>query len=299
MKRPLVTFLLVAALSGVYAWLLPGSAVRPGRLLAAHDSLEHHCLACHAPGRGVPTGKCTACHGLGDIGLLSVAGQPLQGQRSSVQGLHQRFAEESCTGCHREHTGRLENRVAAGFTHDRMPRELQRDCAVCHQSDTPGDDLHRALGTTCNSCHRVEGWLPATFDHALLSAGVATCLSCHRQDRPLDELHRDLDPAGECSSCHQTSAWTPANFEHEKFFRFDRHHPDHCADCHTPGRGYQHYDCMGCHAHSPAEIEAEHREEGIRDFQECVECHRSGNEDEIIGRRGRAGNSEHGERDDD
>jgi hypothetical protein len=51
---------------------------------------------------------------------------------------------------------------------------------------------------------------------------------------------------------------------------------------------YSRYTCYGCHEHSRSGIREEHLEEGIRDFEDCVECHRSGD----------AEDGEHG-RDDD
>jgi hypothetical protein len=43
---------------------------------------------------------------------------------------------------------------------------------------------------------------------------------------------------------------------------------------------YASYTCYGCHEHSRSKIRAEHIEEGIRNYENCVECHRSGDEDE-------------------
>jgi hypothetical protein len=43
------------------------------------------------------------------------------------------------------------------------------------------------------------------------------------------------------------------------------------------------YTCYGCHEHNPSEIEQEHREEGISDFQNCVACHPTGREKEGSG----------------
>ena len=295
MNRPLITFLVVLLLSAVYAWRMPGTAVRPGRLLAAHDSLEHHCLACHQPGSGVPASRCTACHSMDGIGLARVDGGVLETPRHSIQGLHQRYADGSCSECHREHTGRLMQQPAAGFTHERLPAELSDDCAACHLEQTPGDALHRQAGPSCGFCHTVDSWLPATFDHGLLTRNGADCRSCHLEDQPTDDLHKGLDPAADCASCHHTNAWTPAEFDHDRYFRFDRNHPSRCADCHTPGKGYKQYGCMGCHAHSEANIAEEHREEGIRNWKNCVECHRSGDEDEAKGGEGgeRRGGGEH------
>jgi hypothetical protein len=43
--------------------------------------------------------------------------------------------------------------------------------------------------------------------------------------------------------------------------------------CHK-AQDYRAYTCYGCHEHTPANIRAEHQKEGIRDFENCVDCHR-------------------------
>ena len=49
--------------------------------------------------------------------------------------------------------------------------------------------------------------------------------------------------------------------------------------CHIDN-DYSNYTCYGCHEHSRSKIREEHVEEGIYDYENCVECHRSGDEDE-------------------
>jgi len=52
-----------------------------------------------------------------------------------------------------------------------------------------------------------------------------------------------------------------------------------CSRCHE-NNDYKKYTCYGCHEHSRSNIREEHLEEGIRDFENCTECHRSPDEDE-------------------
>lgn len=49
------------------------------------------------------------------------------------------------------------------------------------------------------------------------------------------------------------------------------------------------YTCYGCHQHTPANIRGEHIEEGIRNFANCVDCHRSADEEDIGGGERRDG----------
>jgi hypothetical protein len=136
-------------------------------------------------------------------------------------------------------------------------------CATCH-TDHAGPD---STGTF------------AGFEHGLLvPAALVACNDCHDSQRPGDLIHSGVESG--CSPCHQTEAWTPATFEHERYFRFDRDHPEDCQTCHTTPGDLSAYTCYGCHEHTPRNIRSEHLEEGIREFEACEDCHRSGDEEE-------------------
>lgn len=73
----------------------------------------------------------------------------------------------------------------------------------------------------------------------------------------------------------------------------DRDHNATCATCHT-GEGqtnndFTRYTCFGCHQHTPANIRAEHAEEGTRNVDDCVRCHVS-----VDGEGGERGRGERG-----
>lgn len=137
---------------------------------------------------------------------------------------------------------------------------LEEDCVACH-SDHKGVKAFRPI---------------SQFSHRLLEPSLQQqCDSCH--SNPGDALHRKIK--GNCTQCHTEEAWKPATFEHDDYFRFDRHHDTQCATCHVDSN-YASYTCYGCHEHSRSKIREEHFEEGIREYESCVECHRSGDEDE-------------------
>lgn len=132
---------------------------------------------------------------------------------------------------------------------------IEQDCMACH-SDHQGPRLTKRSRKP--------------FTHALLKASVkGQCSSCHAA--PKDTMHRAVKD--ECSQCHGDRAWKPATFDHDKHFVLDRDHQARCETCHK-NNDYGGYTCYGCHEHSEAKVRAEHLEEGIRDFQNCVECHR-------------------------
>ncbi|MBS1191288.1 MAG: Cytochrome c, class conserved region [Rhodocyclaceae bacterium] len=182
-----------------------------------------------------------------------------------------------CTTCHKpEEVGRLTTAgqpiakpLASTPFHQKL---IKDDCVACH-SDHAGVKRFRQEGR---------------FNHALLQADSRQqCQTCHRS--PADSLHQQI--TGNCNQCHSQEKWTPATFDHDKHFLLDRDHNAKCATCHVRN-DYSRYTCYGCHEHTPEKIRREHIEEGIRDFTNCVECHRSGDEHDIRmpggeGRRGK------------
>ena len=149
-----------------------------------------------------------------------------------------------------------------------------QDCVACH-SDHAGVNRFRQHGR---------------FSHALLrDATREQCQSCHKA--PADALHQQI--FGNCRQCHNPDKWLPATFDHGKFFPLDADHSTGCVTCHARNE-YGRYTCYGCHNHTPAGVRSEHIEEGIRDFDNCVACHRSGNMRDIVGGREEGG----GERED-
>lgn len=147
---------------------------------------------------------------------------------------------------------------------------LEQDCMACHTD-------HRSPRLAQETRQR--------FSHALLRPGVQQqCEGCHA--KPADTLHQKLQ--GDCQACHRQDAWKPATFDHADLFVLDRDHDAECLTCHK-GKDYSSYTCYGCHEHTPANIRAEHEEEGIRDFQDCVACHRDPGAEPQESRRSRPG----------
>lgn len=204
------------------------------------------------PAHAAQTNDCFACHA------------PLFGVKS-----------ERCVTCHKpEDIGKLTTLgqpIVKPLTKTPFHQQLaQQNCLACH-SDHAGVTRYRTA---------------VRFDHALLQAADrAQCQSCHQP--PKDALHQQsAQPGGsQCSQCHTEKKWTPANFAHERYFVLDRDHNVSCATCH-PRNDYRRYTCYGCHEHSEERIWRKHIKEGIRDYQNCVECHRSADEHDIRSRGG-------------
>ena len=141
--------------------------------------------------------------------------------------------------------------------------------------------FHQELGDgNCMACHSDHaGPMLAqhnrkSFSHDLLRAATRErCESCHKA--PVDNLHRQM--TGNCGQCHSLPSWKPASFDHAKFFPLDADHNASCVTCHSTN-DYSRYTCYGCHEHTPANMQAKHREEGVgENLDNCVRCHRSAN----------------------
>jgi hypothetical protein len=137
---------------------------------------------------------------------------------------------------------------------------VEQDCIACH-SDHKGVQAFHPIGR---------------FSHDLLQAGIGErCEGCHRS--PGDSLHRQI--SGNCRQCHTQQSWMPATFDHDRYFLFDQDHQATCNTCHVDN-DYARYTCYGCHEHSRSKIREEHLDEGIYQYENCVECHRSGDAEE-------------------
>jgi hypothetical protein len=189
--------------------------------------------------------------------------------------------------------------AACGSCHAgaRTPADLQAaptGCTDCHAED----DAHEGgFGQDCSACHSAENWQEATFDHELTDFPLTgahievDCAGCHQgeafQGTPTDcstchadpEFHAGLFATG-CTACHDTAAWTPARYDEPHTFPIDHGEEGRspCRRCHP--QSLQSTTCYECHEHDPAEVERKHLEEGIRDLQDCVDCHPTGREDE-------------------
>jgi Class III cytochrome C family len=274
-KRRWVLMLIAANLLGLVAlaFIYPNLMVSPGPLEPAHAELATDCFACHAPLRGAASDRCIACHAVPDIGIRTTKGVALS--ESSVKtSFHQQFIEQDCMACHSGHQGTNLSKIGRKpFSHTLLRPGLRDRCETCHAA--PKNNIHSNLSISCGQCHKPESWKPAIFDHALLTKAILDhCEGCHKA--PTNTLHSQI--TSNCGQCHSPERWKPATFDHDKFFVLDRNHNAACTTCHTTN-DFATYTCYGCHEHRPEKIRAKHLEEGIRSFENCVKCHRSGSEE--------------------
>jgi len=243
------------------------------RTVADLQSAPQDCFSCHQKDDKHEGGfgtDCAACHNPTNWEDATFD------HNLSVFKLEGEHAEVKCDQCHI-------NNVFKG---------TPQDCYSCHQKD---DEHNGEFGTDCAACHTPNDWEGATFDHNLSNFPLTgehvnvNCEQCHTngQFKGLDSTcfacHAEpTEHAGEfgtdCVACHTTTAWTPATFNGDHTFPMDHGESgvSSCATCHPAG--YKTYTCYGCHEHNESNIRSEHQEEGISNFENCMECHADGRE---------------------
>ncbi|MBV6399725.1 MAG: hypothetical protein CNIPEHKO_00002 [Anaerolineales bacterium] len=238
-----------------------------------HRQIDSAFTDTHAASWG---GDCLSCHdGVDTYGNDFDHNQlafPLEGGHANI----------SCYDCH------ANARTIADL------QAASQDCAACHQAD----DVHAGtFGADCGSCHTPSDWKDATFDHSRSDFPLTgahqqvECEKCHVNDQfagtPSACVACHADPVfhlglfgTDCAACHTTTAWKPATFNEQHSFPLDHGEGGavSCATCHPSA--FTTYTCYGCHEHNESEIRSKHIEEGISDFQNCMECHPTGQEHE-------------------
>lgn len=257
MKKGYSFWLLIGSLLAIQLLLVgmkyPAPLYSPGDVAEAHSKLR--CKDCHAPFKKVPSESCSVarCHPDGKIG-----------KKPAITDLHNRMKGKDCLICHTDHKG-LKGKITKAVDHEAFSRISK--CLECHR--TEGDKAHKdKYSGDCSSCHNTKNWKEVAFDHSKVSP--KPCVECHKG--PKDDMH-EMGAIGNCGDCHGTKGWKPSTYNHDKYFSFDKDHKVSCNKCHDTG-SYKKYTCLNCHEHSGGKIDREHREEGIRNYGDCLRCHR-------------------------
>ena len=196
---------------------------------------------------------CASCHSMNAMRFEGSFDHNKTG--FALVGAH---AAQQCSACH---TG---NRFVA----------MSAQCVNCHQQDftTASNPKHTGYPTDCTSCHSMNAWHPATFDHNKTSfpltgahqgvscgschknnqyAGTSTaCYTCHQQNFTTANAPVHTGFPTDCTTCHTTTAWQPSIFDHSKtaFPLSGAHLAVACASCHTNNQyAGTPTQCYSCH----------------------------------------------------
>ncbi len=171
-------------------------------LTGAHLAIS--CLDCHSGGyQGTPT-ECFACHQTNynnttnpdhEALMLPTDCESCHTTNASWQPatfpIHNQFfqligAHANITNCDDCHNGNYNN--------------TSNTCIGCHQNDYNGtnDPPHQILNFSfdCLTCHTMNGWLPATFNHSFYP------ISNHHNNVDCNQCHSQTNYQPQCLSCH-------------------------------------------------------------------------------------------------
>jgi len=240
------------------------------------------CGACHKDphaGKATLGGKtvdCASCHKVENFVPSTYTAAQHQKSSYPLEGKH---AEVKCESCHPKNPRGVpaEQLGKAGV----LLRRAHDRCTDCHEDDHGGQLTDRAHKGACETCHRVEGFVPSTFtteDHAGLKLALEgrhakeKCAACHGPEREglpalpgpkvLGKARRALVlEDSRCIACHVDPHM--GGFEPDG----DRAKKEGCLTCH------------GFDAFRPSTIDIErhrsfgHALEGAHRAVPCLECH--------------------------
>lgn len=246
----------VVALAALLGWVMlsgltpfsPGglnamARTQPLGGVVSHAELGGHCEACHtAPWDAqTMTDRCVACHK--DVGTQMQARNGMHGSMVEVR------SSRGCGTCHSEHAG-PRGALTANFDHNSLPFKLTGkhaavSCDLCH--------------TTARSAQGMQNT-------------PRDCFACHAKD----DKHGGTF-GQQCGQCHNPSGWANASFDH-KIFPINHGNEgggtNACKTCHPNGPST--YTCYGCHEHTPANVQADHRGQTLASLADCIRCHPGG-----------------------
>jgi hypothetical protein len=197
---------------------------------------------------------------------------------------HENKFGQNCQGCHT--TANFHQIVGKLFDHNKtdfplLGKHASVECAKCHKSSKTTDpiaykkcsDCHKDAHAgqladrtdkgACETCHTVDGFVPATYTlerhqecrYKLTGSHFAVpCLACHTKpaadqsakfdfaDLTCKGCHKDphqgqLDKwiaQGGCEFCHSTETWHSTTFDHKlsRFALEGKHREKPCLSCH-------------------------------------------------------------------
>jgi hypothetical protein len=257
-----------------------------------YTSLHRNCIDCHqadfnaavSPNHasGLFSTSCTSCHGMNSW-------KPATFNHSTTKFvLTGKHIAVPCQTCHTNGNYQL----------------VYTDCYQCHSTDFQGtinpNHVTGNFSHSCQTCHTMIAWQPATFDHnttkfSLTGAHIAVpcqtchtngnyqlvytdCYQCHQSNfqQTTNPNHAAAGFPTTCETCHSTSTWAGATFNHTWFPTNHRNANGVCANCHSNPLDYSAFQCITCH--TKAQTDSHHTSvQGYAwNSANCYQCHPRG-----------------------
>ena len=168
--------------------------------------------------------------------------------------------------------------VSCGVCHTSGYSGVSTVCSSCHlatyTNTTNPAHTSAKFSTDCKSCHTINKWAPATFNHNSetkfpLTGGhigvscircheqgyrntAVSCSSCHLKNyvATTNPNHSKAKFSTDCQLCHNSASWSPSFFNHNDATAFPlkgSHTAVSCTSCHPKGYTGTASDCSSCH----------------------------------------------------
>ena len=224
-------------------------------------NVSTRCVDCHADlHRGQFGANCDSCH---SVKGWQVSARQIQNHqnRFPLVGAH---AMADCAQCHK---GAASGQFVG----------LSTQCYSCHAEDAKKAPIdHSSFPANCESCHSVDTWFGARFDHLAVTGYALTgmhatleCTACHVNNRfkgtpsacygchqadftgASNPPHARSNLPRDCGVCHSTTDWLNAKFDHTAFTGYTltgMHATLTCVQCHANNQYVNTpTDCYTCH----------------------------------------------------
>jgi hypothetical protein len=155
-------------------------------------------------------------------------------------------------------------------------KSLPTACENCHNGQIAYGKprTHVMTSQSCNACHQLSGWIPATFRHDPATA-TGQCATCHNGQTAEGKPQSHIVTTQQCDTCHKTSGWIPATFRHDLAAVTGQ-----CSTCHNgqkaTGKPPNHLattqQCDTCHK-TTGWIPATFRHDLATVTGQCATCH--------------------------
>ncbi len=146
-------------------------------------------------------------------------------------------------------------------------------CADCHH-----ELLDTANITSCERCHKEEGYSPEDMEHQeLVETHAPLCTRCHavkkEKIRACNKCHFKSGESSlvSCNKCHPDEGYSPDDLEHGELETISGHT---CLGCHKTRRMADaiHNQCNRCHKELTKCTYTEKKKVKKKNF-ECLVCH--------------------------
>ena len=126
------------------------------------------------------------------------------------------------TGVRKPGTGGKSTAKKIETGHQDVPEGVK--CYVCHKSELPTEEFHKAYGVNCETCHGKVTWMAYKYPHEKWELGIHRKMQCNRCHTSMSTFDFSV---WQCWGCHHDETQTAENHKERGFNDIKN-----CIQCH-------------------------------------------------------------------